>query len=393
MGSRRTSGLAISGVVGEILHDLGGLERLDRPGPVQRERVVDRLAAERCVHLLVVFLRPWRGHAVGHVEARQRRHAIQAAVLAVDEPLPARLLEERVRDIGPGLDVLGEILQVVPRLEQRDFLAVGVDHPHGPSIERHLAGLVDEPHVVGPVGVRVGQDGLHVRLVLQDDVRERLKRELRELDELRRGLLQVLDELRRHGLADAARDAEDRVDHLACHLLHDRARVLAGGNHLSRHLEADLADDAEDVALSSRRAGADDEVGTAQVVEVEGVVLEHEEVVEELPDLVRGRRRVDVVEVIERARRCHVVRTGTHAADPLGDAGHLLGGPPDAEALESPQLRHLEVRIRNLALVVEEDLDLSVTFEAGDWIDRDSLSHGVALILLRWKREVGSEKR
>ena len=62
----------------------------------------------------------------------------------------------------------------------------------------------------------------------------------------------------------------------------------------------------------------------------------------------------------------HVVRLGTHAADAVGDARHLLGRPADAELLEAAQLGDLEVDVGDVALVVQEDLDLAVAFEPGD---------------------------
>ena len=50
-------------------------------------------------------------------------------------------------------------------------------------------------------------------------------------------------------------------------------------------------------------------------------------------------------------------------------------GRPTTEALESAQFGNLEVRVGDIALVVQEDFDLAVTFQAGDGINCDSLCH------------------
>ena len=65
-------------------------------------------------------------------------------------------------------------------------------------------------------------------------------------------------------------------------------------------------------------------------------------------------------------------------------AGELLRGETDlldrpalAELLEAAQLRHLEEAVPDVALLVEEDVDLPVALEAGDGVDRDVASrHG-----------------
>ena len=169
--------------------------------------------------------------------------------------------------------------------------------------------------------------------------------------------------------------------------------ILRACDHLAADLEAHLPDDAHDVPGARGRRRPDDEIRPAEEVEVQRVILEHEEVVEEFADLVAGRRRVDVVEVVEGAGRGHVVRRGTDAADALRDLRHFLGGAPDAEPLEAAQFGDLQVRVGHLARVVEEDLDLAVAFESRDGVDGDALAHTVAPVCRRRSRDVGSENR
>ena len=67
-----------------------------------------------------------------------------------------------------------------------------------------------------------------------------------------------------------------------------------------------------------------------------------------------------------------MVGGGADATDAAGDLGHVFGGPSDAEDLEAAQLGHLEVGALDVALVIEEDVNLAVTFEAGDGVHREA---------------------
>ena len=53
--------------------------------------------------------------------------------------------------------------------------------------------------------------------------------------------------------------------------------------------------------------------------------------------------------------------------------GISSAGRPTREGLKAAQLRDLEVGVGNIALLVEEDLDLAVPFQAGDGIDGDAV--------------------
>ena len=143
------------------------------------------------------------------------------------------------------------------------------------------------------------------------------------------------------------------------------------GDDLLAGFEADLADDADDVALRGRGFGADDEVRPAQHEDVQGVVFQHEGVIDQLADLAARGGGLDLVEVVERLGRGHVMRGGADAADAAGDLRHVLGGTAEAEDLEAAQFGHLEVGAFDVALVVEEDVNLAVALEAGDGVDGD----------------------
>ncbi len=59
--------------------------------------------------------------------------------------------------------------------------------------------------------------------------------------------------------------------------------------------------------------------------------------------------------------------------------GTILGisstGPADAEPLEAAQLRHLEIGVLHIPLVVEEDVDLAVPLQPCYRIYRNSFTH------------------
>ena len=75
-----------------------------------------------------------------------------------------------------------------------------------------------------------------------------------------------------------------------------------------------------------------------------------------------------------------MVGLGAHAADARRDASQLFDRTPQAEALEAAQLGDLEVDVLHLVVVVDEDLDLAVTFEAGDGVDAYLLHQTLALL-------------
>ena len=146
----------------------------------------------------------------------------------------------------------------------------------------------------------------------------------------------------------------------------------AAVDHLLADVHADFVDHAQDVALGRRRIRPHHEVRPAQGVEMRGVVGDVEGHVEHLAQFLDRRGRFDVIEHVQRLGRRHVVRFRADAADAVGDARHFFGGAAHAELLEAAQFRNLEIGVGDIALLVQEDLDLAVPFQAGDGIDGDS---------------------
>ena len=77
------------------------------------------------------------------------------------------------------------------------------------------------------------------------------------------------------------------------------------------------------------------------------------------------------------------VRDGADAADARREAGHLVERPAFGEFLEAAHLGHVKVCVFHLALGVQLDGDLAVSFKAGDGIDGDGLGHNSSSMELR----------
>jgi hypothetical protein len=139
-----------------------------------------------------------------------------------------------------------------------------------------------------------------------------------------------------------------------------------------------LACDADDVA--DRRVGveAEQQVRRREMEERQRVALDDLPEVDDPAQVGAGRRRLDGHDVVDRLRRGDQV---AHRADPA-DAGHegrhLVDGTALGDPLEAPELGHVEVRVDDLAAVVELDGDPRVAFDPGDGIDDDGRAHGAS---------------
>jgi len=231
--------------------------------------------------------------------------------------------------------------------------------------------FVDQTHVVGVVGEAVAQDQVDVGLVAQDDLVEQADGELGKLDRVLPGLEDFVALLAVHPLAHPPGEGPDGMDRFAGHHLDE---LVAGAPHLddlAADLDAHLVDDAQDVALGRRGVRPHDEVRPAQGVEMGRVVGHVEDSVEKLPQELGRAGQVDVIDRVAGLGRGHHVRFRTDAANARRDPRHLLDRTADAELLEAAEFRDLEIGVGNVALVVEDDGDLAVTFEPGDGIDGD----------------------
>src|ERR1700755_1442694 len=72
------------------------------------------------------------------------------------------------------------------------------------------------------------------------------------------------------------------------------------------------------------------------------------------------------------------MRDGADPADVRRQGRHLIEGAALRELLEPTHLRNMKLRVFHLALRVQIDRDLAVSFEAGYRIDRGGLAHDQA---------------
>ncbi len=184
------------------------------------------------------------------------------------------------------------ILRVIGGVESGPLVAVGRHHAERAVIEVHAILFVHHAHVVGAVGEQIGPDQVHVFRVCQDHLLEDVQGEPRKLHGFGGHLAELRRVLRGERLGHAARQAEHRVHGLARGERDQVAQLAPHGDHFLSGLDSDLGDDAEDVALRGRRLGSDNEIRTAQEIEVQRVVLHHERAVDQFADFAGGGRRV-----------------------------------------------------------------------------------------------------
>ena len=110
--------------------------------------------------------------------------------------------------------------------------------------------------------------------------------------------------------------------------------------------------------------------------EAQGVALDELAQVHEAAQLVGGGRDVDGHDRVTGLGRGQQMAHGANAADAGGDAGHFRVGPALAKLLEAAKLDHVELGVGHIALVVQEDADLSVALDACDGVNDDAFSHG-----------------
>ena len=249
-------------------------------------------------------------------------------------------------------------------------------------MDLELVLVVDESHVVGLVVVQVGvQDDVHVLLVVQDDVLEHLQGGLGELDHVLGEPDDLLLLLFGDSLGDSSGDSHQGVGGLSTDDGLDVLGLTAGLDDGSTELESDASDDTEDVPLRSGGRGSAHEVGRSQGVEVRDVAVHEVGVVERVPDEVGCVGGLGVVASVDRLGGGHVVGAGAHTAEPGGDLVELCYLPSDAEPLESPELGNLPVGVLDISLVVQEDLDLSVSLETGDRVNGHTVSGDFLLVI------------
>ncbi|OIQ68183.1 hypothetical protein GALL_502290 [mine drainage metagenome] len=127
-------------------------------------------------------LRQRRCHAISHIQTRQGRGLVDAAVLSVDKALPAKLFQIGKLQITPGLNPFGNMLQIILGLVESDLLAQGVHQTNFPVIEIRCQIRVDDTHAVRVMAVKIRQHQILVGRIFQNNFVKKFQRKLGKSD-------------------------------------------------------------------------------------------------------------------------------------------------------------------------------------------------------------------
>ena len=122
---------------------------------------------------------------------------------------------------------------------------------------------------------------------------------------------------------------------------------------------------AEDVALCRIGFHAQQQIGRRKMEEAQRVRLHHLGQVQHAAQLRGGVRNAHRHDGLAGLGRRQQVRDRADAADARRECRHLVERPALGELLEAAHLGYMKVRVLHLALGVQLDRDLAVSFEAG----------------------------
>jgi hypothetical protein len=103
---------------------------------------------------------------------------------------------------------------------------------------------------------------------------------------------------------------------------------------------------------------------------MEGVAVDVMSGIEKLSKLFRCPRWICLVNGIYGLTRGQMVRRGSDAADPGDDSWKFLHRSSQTEDFESSEFRDLKVSVLHISLVVQKNVDLAVSFQSRDRINR-----------------------
>ncbi len=131
--------------------------------------------------------------------------------------------------------------------------------------------------------------------------------------------------------------------------------------------------------IPPRRIGIEpqQQIGRRQMKEAQRVRLDDLTAMHDFPQLHCGRRDRHAHDRLARLGRGDQVADRANPADPRGDRGHLIEWPAFHEFFEAAQLGDVEEGFRDLAVIVEMNADLRVTFDPRDRVDDDGLHQGL----------------
>src|ERR1039458_1460790 len=102
------------------------------------------------------------------------------------------------------------------------------------------------------------------------------------------------------------------------------------------------------------------------------MVFWRERVIDQFADLAARRRGLDLVEIVEGLGGGHVMRGRADTTDAARDLRHILRRAAEGEHLEAAQFRDLQIGAFHIALVIEEDVDLTMALQACDRVNGEA---------------------
>ena len=293
-----------------------------------------------------------RAAAVGHVQPRQRTDAVDAVRIA--DRLVVRRLQIRIRERRLA-DVIGV---VAGRTWSASDAAVGVAEAQGRRTgAAPPSGSTRPPYIVGKLPkVAISPGNGRATLLKNASVRSHDRHRRRQL---RPGCARARRVERR---VDAAGDDPRGMDALLA-----SPSMICWPNLRSAMPSAGvgmLLDQARRCCAGRIAVEAQQQVGRREVEEAQRVRLHELRAVEQLAQLRRGRRDAHGHDRVAGLGRRQQMADRADAADARGDRRHLVKRPAFGELLEAAHLGDVELRVGDLARVVEIDRDLGVAFDA-----------------------------
>ena len=323
--------------------------------------------AQRLEELLACGFRLGRVDKVAGIHAGQRTDAVPAG-------FRAETADERELHVGPAPHFLGDVLDVVLVVDLvENGLARGIHGAEVAVVEVHGAVGADQGKMVGIEGAEPGEHIEVLQRVVAGD-RHRAPGPLDHLVDLFQEYVALFDG---EVLVHAAGNRAGAVNLLAGGRLDDLLPILAHHDALRGQLR-ELVGHANDVTGDRVGIEAEQEVGRAEMEEVEHMRLEHLPVMHQAPDLFRGGRQLlhtgDQVHGLDRRQ---VMAHRADAAEALDQNGDLPVGPPLDEALEAAELHNVQPGLLHFLFFVEKDGDFPMPFHAGDGLDDDLSGRGI----------------
>ena len=345
-------------------------DRLQAGDDLHQPRMVIGKARDRHLATALAEFRqfpvgPGGADAVADIEPRQRAHPVHAVGIA-ERPVVGEL------QITPGLHRLRQKAGVVV-LPQ----AIGHDRAITGAEAQLALEVLPQPLRCHQAHEQAGEGAEQALLLLQGSIEQALvqlqgqtDRRLR-LGQPRQNPVPRLGTQRRahptgHRPGGMNLAATEQLQNLLAELA--QADAGTGQLRIGRH-------QAEDVAASRIALPAQQEIGTAEMEERQGVALGDLGQVEQAPQLQRRRRDLHRQQFVAGLGGRQQMTHRADAADAGGDAGHLCERPPLAEGFEAAILHHMETAVDEMAVIVELQRDLGVTLNPGDRINDDGAGH------------------